>query len=175
MGEILQNDGSFVRFEVRKYKRDCLRMLLLNEVEEVSRIRASDKIEWPDLEARSKPVYDVDGLLAAKRLFQELTGKIDTAGGNELVRHHEFLELLQDGIFGFRVYCFKPGNLEGKGFNFIFPQIFEYFRGYFRTYGNKENSGLLPAGLFFGAFFLSSPGSSGGLGSCSFCHRLFLQ
>ena len=125
MRKASQDDGSLLRLEVRQDQGDGLRVLLLDEIEQVRRIRAADEVERPHLQGACEPVDDVHGLLRAEGFFQQLAGIVDAARGDELLGHHQLVELHQDEVPLLRFYALQPGNLEGELFDLVFPQVLE--------------------------------------------------
>ncbi len=121
-------------------------MLLLDKVEKMGRIGASDKVEGPNLQRTGEPVDNIDCLLAADGLFQQFPGVIDASGCYEVLSHHEVLKFLKDGVLKIGFDCFQPRDLEGQGFYFIFSQMLENFGRNLGTERHEKNRGFLPAG-----------------------------
>ncbi len=149
MGKAAQDNGRLLRFQIGQDQGNGLRVFLLNEVKQMGRIGAADEVKGPDLQRGGQPVDDVHRLLRAQRFFQQLPGVIDTAGGDEILGHHQFLEFHEYRIAVRRFYIFKTGNLKGKLFNLVFPQVLEDFRGNLRPQRDEEDGRLLPAGQLF--------------------------
>ena len=136
--------GPLVGIKVREYQRDGLRVLALDEVQEVARVRAADEVEGTHLEARREPVHDVDGLLRSQGPFQHLAGVIDAPRGDEILGHHHFLELLEHPVLVFGLDLVQAGDLEGQLLDLVLAQVLEDLRGHVRTQRNQEDGRLLP-------------------------------
>jgi hypothetical protein len=120
-------------------------VLLLDEVQEVRRVRAADEVERPHLQAAGEAVDDVHRLLRAQRFFQQLARVVDAARGDELLGHHELVELHQHLVALLGLDALQARDLEGELLDFVFPKVLEDLRGDLGPQRHQENGGLLPA------------------------------
>src|SRR5690606_4087295 len=88
-----QDNRGLRRLKIGQDQGYCLRMLLLDKVQQVRRVSSADKVEGPHLKRAGQAIDDVNGLLASKRLLQELPCVVDSPGCNEVLSHHQLLEL----------------------------------------------------------------------------------
>jgi hypothetical protein len=113
--------------EMRQDERDGLRMLVLDEVEQLLRVGALDEVERRHLQRALQAVDDLDGTLLAQRLFKDVTRVVDTALADVLLSHGQLIGLLHDRIALNGGDLFHVVDLQGHLLYVLLFQLLEYF------------------------------------------------
>ena len=109
-------------------------MLVLNEVEELSRVGLSDKLERTYLKGCRESADNVDSLVVSECLLEEFLSVVDTAFGDVLLCETELVELVYDRVFRGLVDTFGVGDLKCQRFDLLFLEVCEQLR---RTLGSE--------------------------------------
>lgn len=89
-------------------------MLVLNEVQELSGIRFSYKLERTNLKARGKFSDNLHSLVSAESFFEKALCIIDTALRNVLLGKTYFIEFIKHFLFQRLVDASRVCNFKGK-------------------------------------------------------------
>ena len=82
-----------IRLEIRHDERDGLRMFVLYEVEQLCGIGLAQEVEGAHLKARREAVDDLERLVRAERLLQDILRILQAARGNVILRHAHRIKL----------------------------------------------------------------------------------
>ncbi len=101
----------------------------MQEVDNLRGIRLAYEVERAYLQGARKLSDKLGGFVRAKRRIKDLPGVFDTALGDIALRHANFVEFLDYGLFNVGLYAPDTRNRKRKLLDLVPCQIFVYLRG----------------------------------------------
>ena len=129
-------------------------MLILNEVHELGRVSLPKEIKGPHLEAGSKAVDDIHGLVGPQGLLQHVLGIFQTAAGDVVTGHGHLIEFADDLSLLFCADLLMVGNLQGDPFDFFIIHMLEQLGRILRPQCYKQDGSFFLIGKFAFIFII---------------------
>ncbi len=137
-----ENGRRLLRLEISHDERYGLRMLVLDEVQQLRRIGLAQEIERTYLQTRCQAVQDVHSLLGTERLLEHALRILETAGRDIILGHRHLIELADDGCLLLRCHLLMISDLERDALDLIVIEMLEYLGRVLRPQRDKQYSGF---------------------------------
>jgi len=118
-GQGAQNLRGLPCLQVGQNQGNRLRLLVLNDVEQLSRVHLSCEIEWPDLQRRGQLADELASPLLADRMVQDISREVDPAFDDVILSQARLTEFLQNLALRLSVYLAHIRNLQRQLLDFI--------------------------------------------------------
>ncbi len=110
-GSLDRTQRCLLRGQVREDQGDRLRVLVLQEAEQLPGVGTSEELERQLRDRGLEPSHDLAGPLAAEPLLEQLPRVAEPALGRPASRRRGLDELLDDGVRDLRLDVLQPGDL----------------------------------------------------------------
>ena len=121
-------------------------MLVLNEVKQLRGIRLAQEVEGTYLQTRRETIDDLESLVWAKSLLQDILRILQTARGDVVLCHAHGVKLSNDLCLEGGRYLFLVCDLKRQLFNLIIVHMLKELCRVFRPDCNEEDCRFLLIG-----------------------------